>query len=239
MTSYTFGAVVADHTISATFAPGVQPTLWIGVTKTVVTHGSSAFLQGELSAENELGTPVGLGGRTVVVEHTSTPNNPSSWRTLATYTTSTETATLGQLVPSLKITPTAPTSYRLRYAKESQSQYGPAASDVKSVRVRPLLGRPVVPTSVRAGRWFILYGSLKPDFTAGEKTVKVKAYRYKNRRWVYVKTLTATNVDNGAFTKYRLRTRFTIRGTYRFRATTTAAGWAAATSSDSKRLVVR
>ncbi len=165
----------------------------------------------------------------MIVEQTSTPNDPSSWRTLATYTTSTETATLGQLVPSLEITPTAPTSYRLRYAKESQSQYGPAASDVKSVRVRPLLGRPVVPTSVRAGRWFTLYGSLKPHFTAGEKTVKVKVYRYKNRRWVYVKTLTATNVDNGGFTKYRLRTRFTTRGKYRFRATTTAAGWAAAT----------
>ena len=175
----------------------------------------------------------------MVVEQTSDPQRSVVLATSATNTTSTVSATLGQLLPPLEITPTAPISYRLRYAKESQSQYGPAASDVTSVRVRPLLGRPVVPASARAGRWFTVYGSLKPHFPAGEKTVRVKVYRYKNRHWVYVKTLSATNVDQGAFTRYRLRTRFTARGTYRFRAVTTAPGWAVATSSDSKRLVVR
>jgi hypothetical protein len=87
-----------------------------------------------------------------------------------------------------------------------------------------------------------VYGSLRPHFTAGEKTVKVKVYRYKNRRWAYVKTLSATNVDNGAFTKYRLRTRLSTKGSYRFQAATTAMttpGWALATSSNSRRLVVR
>ena len=241
VSTYTFGAVAADHTISASFAPGVPTALEISVSKTVVPYGDSALLGGTLSTDGS-GTVVGMGGRTVVVEHTLTPNDPLSWRTLATYTTSTATATLGQLVPALEITPSAPTSYRLRYAKESQSQYGGATSETKGLRVRPLLSRPVVPTAVRAGRWFTLYGSLRPHFAAGEKTVKVKVYRYKNRRWAYVKTLTATNVDNGAFTKYRLRTRFTAKGAYRFQARTTAAtapGWALATSSNSRRLVVR
>ena len=46
-------------------------------------------------------------------------------------------------------------------------------------------------------------------------------YRYRNGRWVLVKTLAATNVDSGDFTKYRLRTRLTGKGRYRFRATAT------------------
>ena len=64
-------------------------------------------------------------------------------------------------------------------------------------------------------------------------------YRYRNGRWVYVKALSATNVDSGSFTEYRLKTRFTTRGKYRFRATTTAGVWAAATTSLSRTLVVR
>ena len=157
---------------------------------------------------------------------------------LATKTTSSLAGELGQL--SMRVTPARPTYYRLHYVKESSSPSMEVRSaPSRSVGVRPLLGRPVVPTSARAGRWFTLYGSLKPHFTAGEKTVRVKVYRYKNRHWVYVKTLSATNVDDGAFTRYRLRTRFTARGTYRFRAVTTAPGWAVATSSDSQRLVVR
>ena len=105
--------------------------------------------------------------------------------------------------------------------------------------MRPSLGRPVPPASARAGRWFTVYGSLRPHFTAGQKTVKVKVYRYRNGRWVSVKTLSATNVDNGDVTRYRLRVRFTTRGKYRFVATATPAGWAPATTSPSRTTVVR
>ena len=105
--------------------------------------------------------------------------------------------------------------------------------------MRPSLGRPVPPKSARARRWFTVYGSLKPHFTAGQKTVKVNVYRYRNGRWVPVKTLYATNVDNGDVTRYRLRIRFTARGKYRFVATATPAGWASAKTSPSRTTVVR
>ena len=54
-----------------------------------------------------------------------------------------------------------------------------------------------------------------------------------------VKTLAATNVDSGDFTQYRLRTRLTGKGRYRFRATAAASGWVTTTTIYSRTLVVR
>ncbi len=237
MTSYTFSNVAANHAISASFAQGLQTELWISAGK-VVTFGASTVLRGELSDASDPLNRVGLGGRSVIVEAASSPTAPpSQWQSLGTFTTSSEAGTLGQV--TVPISPTSPTYYRLRYVAQPTSPYGGTISVAWKVGVRPLLGRPVVPTSARAGRFFTVYGSLRPHFTAGEKTVHVKVYRYKHGRWVYVKTMAATNVDNGSFTRYRLRTRITTRAKYRFRATSTATGWAVATSSASRTLVVR
>ena len=238
VTSHAFVDITADHTIAASFAPGVPTRLWIQITNSVVTYGGSTLLRGELSDASDPADPdpEGLGGRTVVVEQTASLADPS-WQPLGSTTTSAEAATLGQF--SLPLSPKAPTYYRLRYAKESLSQYGGAVSEVRKIGVRPALGRPVPPKSARAGRWFTVYGSLKPHFTAGQKTVKVKVYRYRNGRWASVKALYATNVDNGDLTKYRLRVRFTLRAKYRFVATATPAGWATATTSPSRTTVVR
>ena len=237
-TSYAFTAVSADHTISASFEPGVQTGLWISSAKSVVTYGSSTVLRGELYDASDPGNPVGLGGRQVAVQYASSPTAPSwEWQTLDVYPTSSETATLGQF--SVVISPKAPTYYRLQYVKVPLTQYGGFQSEVKKVGVRPALGRPVRPRSVRARRYFTVYGSLKPHFTAGQKTVKIKVYRYRKGRYRYVKTLRATNVDKGSITKYRLRTRLTTKGKYRFRATSRPTGWAVKTTSLSKTLVVR
>ena len=236
LATHTFTAVAANHTISATFALGVQTELWIGADKNVVSYGGSTVLRGELSyVPTGTTTPVGLGGRLVTVEQAQSSMGP--WEYLDTRTTSSLAGELGQL--SLRVTPARPTYYRLRYVKEAFSEYGSALSFFPKVGVRPLLGRPVAPTSVRARRGFTVYGSLKPHFTAGQKTVIIKVYRYRNGRWVYKMALSATNVDNGSFTKYRLKTGFNVRGKYRFKATSSAAGWAAATTSFSRTLVVR
>ena len=235
-TTHTFVGVVADHTISATFAPGIQTQLWFRFAKNVVNYKSSTLLQGELSYTPVGKTsPVGLGGQLVTVQYASSAMGP--WEFLGTCTTSSSDATLGQF--SLRITPEAPTWYRLQYKAEPLSEFGSLGTDNKKVGVRPNLGRPVTTTSVRAGRYFIVYGSLKPHFAAGEKTVKIKVYRFRNGRWVYVKALSATNIDSGSITKYRIRTRLTTRGKYRFRATSTAPGWAVATTTYSRTLVVK
>ncbi|MBE0528957.1 MAG: hypothetical protein IH629_07130, partial [Thermoleophilia bacterium] len=237
-TSYTFTAVAADHTISASFEPGVQTGLWISTANGVVTYGRSTVLRGELYDASDPENPVGLGDRLVAVRYAASPTAPSwEWETLGIYPTSSEDGALGQF--SVPISPNAPTFYWLQYEKVPLSQYGGILSKALKVSVRPALGRPVTPKSVKARRYFTVYGSLKPHFTKGQKTVKIKVYRYKNRRYRYVKALWATNVDSGSITKYRLRTRLTTKGKYRFRATSRPTGWAVKTTSYSKTLVVR
>jgi hypothetical protein len=105
--------------------------------------------------------------------------------------------------------------------------------------VRPLLGKPVPPTQVRARRSFTVRGSLTPHFTAGDKNVKVKAYRYRAGRWSRVKTLLAVNVDKNGVTEYRVRIKFGTKGKYRFRAEVTVPGWTQANTVYSRTLVVK
>ena len=68
-----------------------------------------------------------------------------------------------------------------------------APSNVLVVQVRPALGVPTVPKSAKVNKNFTVYGSLKPHFPAGAKTVKLKAYRYNGHNWVSYKTYKATN----------------------------------------------
>jgi gamma-glutamylcyclotransferase (GGCT)/AIG2-like uncharacterized protein YtfP len=106
--------------------------------------------------------------------------------------------------------------------------------------VRPLLGVPKVPSSVRSRRSFTVYGTLRPHFSAGERTVKVKVYRYKNRHWVFVKQVSTTNTDSGSNTRYAVKVKLTTRGKYRFRAFTVAtAMWAGDITRLSTVLTVR
>ena len=236
MASYLFADVAADHKLSASFAPGLQTGMWISIAKSVVTYRSSTLLRGELS-DQSVQPPVGLGGRDVIVEQTSSINDPSSWAPLGTYQTSSQAATLGQF--SLKISPEGPTYYRLHYVKMPLSSYGGVVSEVRKLSVRPLLGKPVAPKSVKARHRFVVSGSLKPRFTRGQKTVTIKVYRYKNHHWVYKTKLSATNVDSGSYTKYRLKKSFSAKGKYRFKATSSPTGWTAATTRFSRTLVVK
>jgi hypothetical protein len=119
------------------------------------------------------------------------------------------------------------------------SPYGSLVSQFQKVGVRPALGRPDAPASVRAHRALVVSGSLKPRFKAGDKTVTVKVYRYRSGGWRYVAALKATNVDSGSFSRYRVRTGFNTRGKYRFKATATPTGWNTATTSYSTTLVVK
>ena len=118
--------------------------------KTVVTYGGATLLQGELSDASDPVNHVGLGGRLVTVEYAASADGP--WETLGEYRTSTVDGSLGRF--ELTISPTSPTYYRLKYETEPLSEYGGVVSRVVRVGVRPLVGRPTVPTSVRAGRWF-------------------------------------------------------------------------------------
>jgi len=236
VTSYTFPAVSANRTISASFALGVQTRLSIGVGKTIVDYGSSILLTGVLYDSGDPLHEVGMGDRLVTVQSASSTMGP--WADLKTLTTSSVAGFVGKC--TLTVTPTGPTYYRLRFAAGANSGYGGSLSFVVRVGVRPVLGKPKVPLSVRAGRSFTVSGTLRPRFPAGKHTVAIKIYRYKNRHWLFTRQVSATNADSGGNTSYRVKVKLSTRGEYRFRAyTAPTVTWAADTTPLSTVLSVR
>jgi hypothetical protein len=92
-----------------------------------------------------------------------------------------------------------------------------ADGNAAKIGVKPILGRP-----------------------AGTKTVKVRAYRYVNRRWRIYKSYTATNADSGDYSKYSVKLSIGKKGKYRFRAVTSStAQFAAASGPYSRTLLVK
>lgn len=198
-----------------------------------ITWGGNTVLTATLI---DLDTITALGGLWVDVEWSPT-GSPASWTRFATVTTETEaqyaTGQYAQVVQPRKLR-----YYRFVFA--GVAGLAPSVSNTVTVRVRPALGRPVTRKAVKARKRFNVWGSLKPRFTAGQKTVKIKVYRAKGRRWVVVKRLAAVNLDTAKYSKYRVTTRLNARGRYRFRAyTLTMDGWAPAQSKLSRVLAVR
>ena len=115
-----------------------------------------------------------------------------------------------------------------------------AISVAFAVNPKPTLGKPICPKSVKKGRLFKVYGKLSPRFAAGQKTVKLKAYRRVSGKWKLYKSYAAKNANWGSVTKYTAKIRITKKGTFRFKASTAAtATWRAAKSGYSRRLTVK
>ena len=237
-TSYTFTAVAANHTISAGFAPGVQTRLSISVRKTIVNYGSSTLLSGALYDSGDPLHEVGMGDRLVTAQSASSATGP--WVDLETLTTSSVAGSVGKF--ALTVTPTGSTYYRLRFVTGAGAGlvYGGSISFVVRVGVRPVLGTPKVPSSVKAGLSFTVHGTLDPRFPAGQKTVQIKVYRYKNRDWVFSREISATNADSDGSTRYSVKVKLTTKGKYRFGAyTAPTVTWAGDSTELSTVLTVK
>ena len=237
-TSYTFTAVAANHTISAGFAPGVQTRLSISVRKTIVNYGSSTLLSGALFDSGDPLHEVGMGDRLVTAQSASSATGP--WVDLETLTTSSVAGSVGKF--ALTVTPTGSTYYRLRFVTGAGAGlvYGGSISFVVRVGVRPVLGTPKVPSSVKVGLSFTVHGTLDPRFPAGQKTVQIKVYRYKNRDWVFSREISATNADSDGSTRYSVKVKLTTKGKYRFGAyTAPTVTWAGDSTELSTVLTVK
>ena len=236
VTGYTFSNVTTDHTISASFAVGAQTRFSISVGQTIVDYGSSTLLTGVLFDSGDPLHEVGMGDQVVTVQ--SAPSATGPWVDLGTLTTGSAAGSVGKC--TLSVTPTISTYYRLRFVAGANSGYGGTLSFTVRVGVRPLLGTPKVPSSVRAGRSFTVSGTLNPQMPAGQKTVVINVHRLKNGHWVFIKRVSATNANSGDGTRYSVSVKFTTKGKYRLRAyaapTTT---WASDTTGLSKVLTVK
>jgi hypothetical protein len=179
-----------------------------------------------------------MGDRLVTAQSASSATGP--WVDLETLTTSSVAGSVGKF--ALTVTPTGSTYYRLRFVTGAGAGlvYGGSISFVVRVGVRPVLGTPKVPSSVKAGLSFTVHGTLDPRFPAGQKTVQIKVYRYKNRDWVFSREISATNADSDGSTRYSVKVKLTTKGKYRFGAyTAPTVTWAGDSTELSTVLTVK
>ena len=107
--------------------------------------------------------------------------------------------------------------------------------------IKPRLGTPACPRTVKHGGRFTVSGTLAPQFRAGTRTVTVKAYRYVGHDWRLFRSYSAVNADAGSASTYvTARLKLSQTGRYRFRAFTAATmKWAATRSGISRTLTVK
>lgn len=234
--TYSFALTVTDaagnqRTVTAGFTiPVPDPSsLTPSALKANVTWGGYAVLKATLK---DTATNTALGGKSVRVQSSPT-GLATSWSPV---TPDPGQSATGEYTAAVQ--PKALTYYRFSFVGDGA--HASVVSETIVVRVRPAVGKPQAPSAVKAGARFRVTGTLKPRFTSGAKTVKIKVYRYKSRKWFFVRQYSATNANSGSYSKYVLKLRLSVAGKYRFSAyTSTTAAWAAATTGVSRTLVVK
>ena len=206
------------YTITAT---AVAPTL-------TAPNGGESWT---LGSAHDITWSTGNGGA-VTIELSR--DDGSSWETLFASTANDGSAswTVGGAVTSQAL---------VRVSNSSGSDTSNAAFTVEGTTVTaPALGVPVSPRSVGQGKTFTVSGTLKPQFPAGEKTVKIKLYRLVRGVWKYVRTYDAVNAEYSNYSKYKLKISLTRRARYHFKAYTRANDeWTAAVSKYSRTMTVK
>jgi hypothetical protein len=215
-------------------APNHTTSLTAKSMNSTITWGRYTIVTGTLMDETS-GTA--LGGQMLRVEW-SPSGATLSWTLLATVTAEPGSPQYHTGQYAAVVYPTSLTYYRFSFP--GGAGYDLALSNTLLIHVKPALGVPKVPSSAKVNKSFTVSGSLKPHFPAGDKTVKLTAYRYHGSKWVKYMTYKAINADNGSYTKYSLRLKISQKGKYRFKASTAAtAQFSAVTTANSTSFQVK
>jgi len=178
------------------------PSLTIPANRTI-DYGSAATLSGSLKSVP--GSP--LSGRSVELLSSA---DGSKWTKKGTATTSAN----GTYAFTVK--PQSKTYYKVNFLGDPNNFRG--FSNVMSVNVRPAVGTPVAPKTVKRGRSFTVYGSLKPGHAAGTKPVRIYRYRKVGGKWKNRGYVTAKAYSYNGYTRYKVKLKLTTSGSWRLRA---------------------
>ena len=172
-----------------------------------MTYGQGAILNGVLRSGD-----VALGA--LWVDFAQATTEAGSYEVVYRVTTSQSGYATGTY--SVAVLPSQTTYYRFQWAGDEA--YAASDSDVIPVQVKPSLGKPSGPSSVKVGKKLTVMGSVKPGAPSGP-AVKIKAYRQKNNgTWVGYKTY-ASKISG---TKYSQAVKITKTGKFKFKAVSVA-----------------
>lgn len=201
---------------TASATPKFDSELALQASAGVVAWGASATLSGALTDGAEPFTA----GQQVRTEYSY---DGKDWRLLQLVSPS------ATFTYSVTVQPTRKTSYRLVF--EGDALHARATSAPVTVAPMVKLGKPVAPASVKKGGKFAPYGSLAPKASAGSHTVKLKCYLKQAGAWKLKKTVTTTNRDYKAYSRYSVKLSLPAKGSWKLVAYAPATSRYAATTS--------
>ena len=208
-------ALLVAAAVAAAPAAAAAPTsttLTVTAQRTSVNWGAKAVLNGVLQTTEAPARPVD--GQQVLVQYATSPTAP--WTTAATVSNTAAPYTSGAYTHSW----TASRNYYWRMRFVGTAQWAPATGAFVYIKVKPAIGKPSCPSSVKHGKKFRVSGTLKPRYPSGSKNVTVKAERYAGGKWKAYKTYRATTTNSGSYSKYSVRIAISKKGRYHFYATT-------------------
>jgi hypothetical protein len=201
-------------------------TEWtVSPTSKIITYGQGVTLNGTLMSDS-----VAVGGLWVDLAQATTESG--SFEVIYQLTTSTGAYATGTY--SIAVMPQQTMYYRFQWAGDAT--YAAGNSDVVPVQVKPSLGKPSCPASIKRGKKFTVKGAVKPG-EGISPAVKIKAYR-KNSSGAYKAYRTYSATVSG--TQYKASIKISKLGKYKFKAFTAGtAEFAAGASGLSRVLTVK
>lgn len=197
----------------AAFAAPTPTTLTLEAQSASVNWSATAVLTGVLQTVED--PPLPVDNQLIQVQY-ATSATALVWTTAATITNTPAEYGTGEYTYSWA----AARNYYWRMKFDAAGSYAGSTSSVVYVKVKPIIGKPSVPSSIKAGKKFTVSGSLKPKYAAGSKTVTVNIQRYQSGKWKSYKTYRATNANSGTYSKYSVKISISKKGKYRFYGTT-------------------
>lgn len=181
-----------------------EPVL-LSLSATSPKWGAPASL---LASVNEVTPPnVPVTGRTVVLQRLVS----GTWNDVS----STVTAADGTAMFSVPLS--SKSSFRTRFDAvpgKLDAGFSPALTIAPKVSI----GTPVAPKTMKKGRYYTVYGSLKPRHTKGTKPVRIYKYKKVDGKWKSYGYVRAKAYNYKTYSRYKVKMRLTSKGSWRLRA---------------------
>ena len=206
------------------------PTSWSSVTPSTktITYGQGVIITGTLMSNGAY-----IGG--LWVDFAQATTQTGSYEVMYKVTSPSGPYATGVGEYSIAVMPAQTMYYRFVWAGD-EDYLGPLPSNTVPILVKPALGKPSCPSSIKRNRTFTVKGTVKPGNGVTPK-VKIKAYRRNGSGHYSVYRTYGTTISG---TQYKARVKISKTGKYKFRAYTGQnAQFAANHSGLSRALTVR